>query len=275
MFSQWLGSKFSHPTAPFAASLSLCVLTLGFTSKNSPLRSFGIVPVLGCLFLAWRTAHATQNNTHQFYMSFLIGSTSSIAQQYLDSVLLSCWTYEARGPTSGLGGQRALRTPSDASRKSRSSTILDRTVFGLEETFRARSASTPWEVKHVPNFFPDRPEMVPTRRAYLIRALTRCLLSLLVVDMISYMGRDASMNSINFAPNRVPLFARFGDVHAEEAVLRLISSTLHWVTFVHLLQAMYDALAIVVIGLGFGRIERWPPLFGSWTECWSIRQFWG
>ena len=279
MFSQWLSTDISHPTTPFAASLTLCVLTLGFTSQNSPLRSFGIVPVLGCLFLSWRAGRTNQNDIHQFYMSFLTGSTSSMVLQYLDSVLLSCWTYEAQGPTSGLGGQTAIRTPSSPShlvRKSRSGTILlDRLLFGLEETFRARSAGTPWEVKHVPEFFPDGPNMVPTRRAYLIRMIRRCLLSLLVVDVISYMGRDASMNSINFAPNRVPFFTRFGDVHAEEVMLRLISSTLHWVTIVHLLQAMYDTSAILVIGLGLGRIERWPPLFGSWTECWSIRQFWG
>lgn len=253
MFPLWLSTDVPHVTVAFAASLSLCVLTLGFTSRTSPLRSFGMVLVLGCLFLAWRSVRTTQTNTHQFYTSFLMGSTSSMMLQYLDSALLSCWTYETRGPTSGLGGQTALRTPNENAShlgwKPRSITKVDRLVFGLEETFRARSAGTRWEVKHVPKFFPDQPNIIPTRRAYLIRAMRRCLLSLLVVDVISFMGRDASMNAINFAPSRVPFFA--------------------------LLQAMYDASAIVVIGLGLGRIERWPPLFGSWTECWSIRQFWG
>ena len=190
-----------------------------------------------------------------------MGSTSSMLP------LLSCWTYEARGPTSGLGGQTTLRTPNDNAshlgRKPRAITILDRLVFRLEETLRARSAGTCWEVKHVPKFLADQPDLVPTRRAYLIQAMRRCLLSLLVLDVISYMGRDASMNATNFAPSRVSFFTRLGAVRAEEALLGLISSTLHWVIFVYLLQAMYNASAIVVTGLGLGRIERWPPLFGS------------
>lgn len=209
MFSQWPSTAISHPTAPFAASLSLCVLTIGFTSQNSPLRSFGLIPELGCVFLAWRAVRTTQDDTHQFSTSFLMGSTSSMVLQYLDSVLLSRWTYEARGPTSGLGGQTALRTPRDAGhllgRKSRSGSIVDRMVFKFEETLHARSAGTPWEVKHVPKFLADGPDMVPMRRAYLSRTMTHYLLSLSVVDVISYMGRDASMNSTTFAPNRVPL----------------------------------------------------------------------
>ena len=117
--------------------------------------------------------------------------------------------------------------------------------------------------------------MVPTRAQFLYLSARRCLISLFIVDVISFMGRDATLNSVNFAQNRIPFFARLRSVTTEEILLRVISSVLHWVTFVFLLQALYDIAAILIIALGFGRIERWPPLFNRWTECWSVRQFWG
>ena len=278
MFMPLLDTILFHPATPFALSFSLCVLVLGFTSQKSPLRPLGLIPILGCMQLAMRTVRTKDETTHQLYMSMLMGSTASMAMQYLDSVLLSRWTYEAQGPTSALGGQRNLRTLSDAAqhgREPRARTFVHRLVFGWNEAFRARSSGTPWEVNHVPNFFPDRPDMVPTRANFLYMTARRCLVSLFIVDVISFMGRDATMNSVNFASSRIPFFARLQNATGEEILLRLISSVLHWVTFAFLLQAMYDTSAIVVIALGLGRIQNWPPLFNRWTECWSVRQFWG
>ena len=202
MFNQWLSSFLSYPVIPFALSLSICVLVLGFTSENSALRALGLIPMLGCMQLALRIVQIKNNTTNQLYMSMLMGSTVSMVIQYLDSVLLSRWSYEAQGPTSALGGQTELRTLSGAAQQEgeRSAGIIfRRLVFGWEETFRARSTRTPWEVKNVPKFFPDRPEMVPTRAQFLYLSARRCLISLFIVDVISFIGRDTISNSINFA----------------------------------------------------------------------------
>ena len=110
---------------------------------------------------------------------------------------------------------------------------------------------------------------------FLYSNVTQLSISLLFLDIVGYLGRDTSMNSVNFASSRVPFFSRFQDVTSKEVVLRLITSFMHWLVTVYLLQAIYDGVAIIVIAFDLGRIERWPPLFGSWTDCWSIRQFWG
>ena len=278
MFKISMDNILYHPTTPFIFSFGLGVLTLGFTSHNSPLRYLGFIPMLACIQLALRTVHARNESTHPLYMSMLLGSTVSMVMQYLDSVLLSRWSYEAQGPTSGLGGQVNLRKPDDTQQheqKPRSGNVVKRLVFGWEEAFRARSARTPWEVNHVPKFFPENPDLVPSRIQFLHWTFRRCLISLLAVDIISFLGRDATLNTINFASSRIPLFSRLQHVNTEDFTLRVISSVLNWVTFVYLLQAFYDLTAIVVIGLGLGRIERWPPLFNSWKEGWSIRNFWG
>ena len=62
--------------------------------------------MLGCLHLAMRTVQDTLGgqDINPLYMSLLMDSTASMMLQYLDSVLLSRWTYQAQGPDSALGG---------------------------------------------------------------------------------------------------------------------------------------------------------------------------
>ena len=271
----------AYPPTPSALSIGTIVLALGFTPPVSLLRPLGLIPMIGYVQLSMHAIHVKDRNINAFYMSIFLGSTTSMLMQYLDSVLLSRWSYEAQGPTSALGGQKPLRTPSSASKPTEgdylSSTFFSRLRFGWEEAFRARSTRTPWQVNHVPSFFPDHPKMVPTKMQFLYHMASEFLLSVLVLDVMSFMGQgqDASMNSVYFASSQVPIFTRLRNMTVEELIVRLTASVMHWVAIICLLQVMYDGAAIVVIGLDLGRIERWPPLFNSWNECWSIRQFWG
>ena len=270
----------AYPPFPSAVSIGIIVLVLGFTLPSSPLRPLGLIPMIGCTQLAMLAIQEIDENINPLYMSIFVGSTTSMLMQYLDSVLLSRWSYEAQGPTSALGGQKPLRTRSSASQPEGNfslSTFASRLKFGWEEAFRARSTRTPWQVNHVPYFFPDRPKMVPTKTQFMYRMASEFLLSVLILDLMSLMGQiqDASINSVYFASSQVPFFIRLRNLTVEEVILRLMASIMHWVATICLLQVMYDGAAIVVIALDLGRIERWPPLLNSSTECMSVRQFWG
>ena len=270
----------SYPPTASALSIGTIVLALGFTSPGSPLRTLGLIPMIGWVQLSIHAIRIGDEDINVLHMSIFVGSTTNMLMQYLDSVLLSRWSYEAQGPTSALGGQKPLRTPSRASRPEGnylSSTLSSRLRFGWEEAFRARSTRTPWQVNHVPSFFPDRPKMVPTKTHFLYWMALEFLLSVLILDVMSLMGQgqDAPMNSVYFASSQVPFFTRLQNVTIKEAVLRLMASFMHWLATICLLQVIYDGAAIAVIALGLGQIERWPPLFNSLTECWSVRQFWG
>lgn len=275
MSSQTLHPLLSNPLTAFILSLTQCVLVLGFTSREWPLRTLGLVPMLTYVYLALHASRIHHDTTNQLYLNILAGSTASLTLQYLDSTLLSRWDYTARGPTSGLGGQKSLLDGKNGQNRSVTTTFTSRLVFGWEETFRARSARSPWEVKNVPSFDPKRPHEVPTKAQFLRWAALRCLVSFFLVDLVSYLGRDTSKNAVYFAHSQIPVLTRWHHVTAEQLVLRLVSSVLHWVMAACLLQGLYDGAAIAVIGLGLGRIERWPPLFNRLGECWSIRHFWG
>ena len=266
----------AYPPTASALSIGTIVLALGLTPPGSPFRPLGLIPMIGCVQLSMYAIHIEDRNINALHLSIFVGSTTNMLMQYLDSVLLSRWSYEAQGPTSALGGQKPLRTLSSASQPEGnylSSTLSSRLSFGWEEAFRARSTRTPWQVNHVPCFFPDRPKIVPTKTQFQYRMALEFLLSVLILDVMSLMGQgqDGSMNSIYFASSQVPFLIRLRNVTVEEAVLRLMASIMHWVATICLLQVMYDGAAIVVVALGLGRIERWPPLFNSLTECWSVR----
>ncbi|KAI4173844.1 MAG: hypothetical protein LQ348_006462, partial [Seirophora lacunosa] len=241
-----------HPLTAFVLSLTQCVFVLGFTPSTFLLRTpLGLAPILSYVYLAF---HSSRSN---LYLNALISSTASMALQYLDSALLSRWTYAAQGPTSGLGGQKCLRreSDSDGDKAHRApASFTSRLRFGWKEAFRARSAASPWQVNNVPRFDSSRPEALPTKAQFVRTAALRCVLSLFVVDAVGWMGRDASMNAVHFAPGQVPVLARWREVTGEELALRVVSSLLHWMTFVCVLQAVYDGVAVVVVGLlGCGR----------------------
>ena len=268
----------AYPTMPYALSIGTFILILGFTSQHSLLRPLGFIPMLGCLQSALRIVQQQHHkDINTMCMSLLMAGTVCMVLQYLDAALLSRWTYETQGPTSAAGGQKHLRSATGiAQRKdqTRFANTLSRLKFGWEEAFRARSTRTPWEVNHVPDFMRGQ-SSIPTKRQFLGWNTVQSLISLLFLDVIGLLGRDASMNSVNFAANRVPFFSRLPQVTTDEMITRLITSLMHWVAAIFLLQVLYDGFAILVIALNLGRVERWPPLFGRWTDCWSIRQYWG
>ena len=76
-------------------------------------------------------------------------------------------------------------------------------------------------------FYPDRPKMVPTKARFLYRVTKELLLSLFILDVIGFLGRDVSMHSVYFASSRIPFFTRLEDVTMEEPVARLTTSLLH------------------------------------------------
>ncbi|CAF9935285.1 MAG: hypothetical protein HETSPECPRED_009728 [Heterodermia speciosa] len=274
---QTVGILTSLPT-PLALSLSVYILTLGFTSRNSLLRPLGLIPMISCALLAMHTVRAADKSINPLYTSIFSGGCTGMVLQYLDSVMLSRWTYEAQGPTSALGGQKLLRAskvPIEPKKDRHPNAFFSRLRFGWDEAFRCRSPRSPWEVKHVPRFFPDRPDREPSKTEFLYMMTKEFFVSVLFLDILSLMGRDVSGNPAKFASSEIPLFTRLPSLSAEVVILRLVSSVMHWVVTAFLLQVMYDAAAIAVVLFDFGRVERWPPLFNSWVECWSIRQFWG
>lgn len=256
---------------PLVFSVLIGSLIIGFTSRSSLLRPAAIPAEASCVYFALKNALSAPLDP-KFLNNLLVFGTSLIFLAYLDAAVLSKWTFEAQGPTSSRGGQTVLRTEKDESR-AKHGTVWERLNFGFDLCFRSRSAGTPWEVSNVPPFFRDQPEVVPNRGRFLYVTGKKLMFDILVLDVLQIAARYGDSSA--FQPLRVFFFSRLSDVTLEEFVSRIINTIVYWNVANMFLEIYYNTAAFVVIGLGLGNIAHWPPLFGYFTQLWSMRQFWG
>lgn len=259
-----------NPLLTNAISVAVVGSTLTFTNADSRLRLL-LLPIL----LAWTWVilpYSRRGVTRSLYASLLASQWLGICVQYLEMGLLSRWSYAAQGPTSGLGGQHHLR-PEKALLNGRARTSRFR--YMLDAVSNTRRAGSPWEVKQTPLFSAAAPAWVPSRTQFLRWTALKLGINLFILDLISLAPIDPGSNAVHFAWARVPVFARWGKVTREEIAIRAAATLAGWIVNCVVLEAMYDALAIVSVALGLYEVDAFRPMFGSTKECWSIRQFWG
>ncbi|KAH7115876.1 membrane bound O-acyl transferase family-domain-containing protein [Dendryphion nanum] len=96
----------------------------------------------------------------------------------------------------------------------------------------------------------------------------------ILLDMISMAGKDTSRNAVLFAENKVPFFSRLGEITSEDIAIRIMSSLIASTVTYLLFQFLYSGGAVLTVGLGLGHVQEWRPLFGEFTEIWSLRNTW-
>ncbi|KAA1478061.1 hypothetical protein DENSPDRAFT_829531 [Dentipellis sp. KUC8613] len=76
-----------------------------------------------------------------------------------------------------------------------------------------------------------------------------------------------------------PLFHLTGDsmqsVGSEGYLLRCVNIIAFMATPYALLNLQYTVLALCTVVLGTSYPEDWPDMFGKWSECYTVRKFWG
>ncbi|KAL7787168.1 membrane bound O-acyl transferase family domain-containing protein [Trichoderma ceciliae] len=252
--------------------VGVVVLVVGFTSANSFLRPL-LLPLMAAL-VSYALVFNKEAIAHKGTWTLINMNTSGLFLQYLDVGLISRWTYSTYGPTSSLGGQpNANLSIADRKRpRQQSSNLLPRLQWGFTTATSWRAPATLWEVKGTPHF-----AKLPSRRHFIIRKTISLIWSLLVLDMMSLMGGqpDAEANAAKFSWDKVRILTRLGEVSRNEVILRTIVVYIRWVAIYYYIQAFYCSLAILCVMVGISPVERWPPLFGSVSEMYTIRNTWG
>ena len=200
--------------------------------------------------------------------------------KYLDLVLLSAWSTEARGPTRRDGGLEpvvgekgtTLRLGSPPSRRRNA---WEDVWWALTLIFNNRLVDTPWEVRSVPAFSEEHPGWVPSRARFVLTSSATALVCFVLLDAIRLLAAPPEVNAVLFAPERVAFFSRLGDVSLEEVVVRYISAGMYGVVTFLFFQGVYCGMGAIMVGLGVSEVRIWRPYFGSLIESWSLRRFWG
>ena len=280
-------AMFDNLFTPVLLSTILSSTAVGFTGATSTFRYAVVPPIVSLAIASLRISiqEYKDGTSTPIYKALLVALAFVTILQHLDSALLSRWTFESQGPTSGAGGHRDIRTVTTAysirpkhdhaPAAKPNDTWLQRFLFGFARCFDWRFPATPWEVNHTPKFIPSQPSHIPSKGQFLYWTSGRILICLLALDVLGVMRRDTSQNEVLFSQSKIQLFSRLSEVTAEELPVRVLAAILQWSGAIVILQIIYDVTAFLFVGLSFSSVERWPPLFGTWSECWSLRQFWG
>ncbi|PYH94737.1 hypothetical protein BO71DRAFT_483561 [Aspergillus ellipticus CBS 707.79] len=259
----------------FGLQTAILSFAVGFTVSGSVIRPAGLLATLLCTYYALPYA---QGIDHSVLRAFLGSAIVYLNILYMDVVLLHQWTFEAKGPISSQGGlvpdqYRVLKSHHTVNEQSRR---WERIQFGYTTSLQSRFPGTKWPVKNIPPFARSNAGYTPSKASFLYTTTIKWILCILLIDCIDTFKTGADENAITFFSEKIPFLTRLSAVSAEELTARVLSTFGYWAASYVVLEAVYSTLGIVAVLFGDATdIRKWPPMFGSIQDCYSLRQFWG
>lgn len=128
-----------HPVIFYLLEQLMITLILGFTSADSILRPAFLPLLVACV---WKVISICLERIHRIpWAAFAGGVIICNLLGYVESALISKWTFEAQGPTSSAGPEPLQAT--HANRNNRGS-FWERCRFGYLATTSSRNIGTPY-----------------------------------------------------------------------------------------------------------------------------------
>jgi hypothetical protein len=253
---------------------------IAFTSPSSSIRFIALLPVVAASCLVVARCHDYLPFPGVSIVAGVAGWGSLNSIRYVEIVLLCKWSFDTHGPASFpyIAKAEDKTTKSDAI--NRTSPNLGRTAwkrlrFALPITLFPRRVGTPYETPHIPPFFSQDPQRVPSRAEFLSRTAVTILLSYLILDLcLCLSAAPAVKMALNFSPQAVPFLTRLRDISVRELVIRSLSSLSLAIVTPCGMSMFYGIMAFLAVGLGLTDVSGWRPLFGSPLNAYTIRRFW-
>ena len=267
-----LATSFLVATTSLSASLVLTALAISFTSPASLFRPALLPLHLYLTYITWSYTRKFQDLT---LGPFFIGTQGGFILQYIESVLINGWAYEAQGPTSTRAGLVPLKRSDEEDRSRTQAGFVERFNFGFWIASQTRYPATQWPVKNIPPFSTTDSGFVPSKRTFLIQRLMKAVVYILILDFMSLGNDTGNDNAELFPSSHIAFFTRLPDVSMQEIGLRILMAIMPWVVPYFMLDLFYCVAGISAIMIGVTSVEQWPPFFGPLTRCTSIRKFWG
>lgn len=157
------------------------------------------------------------------------------------------------------------------------STFSDRIRQSFRLVLSPRGIGTKLQIANIPRFS-DFGNMLPTRRQFLWSRSRDFVWRYLLLDALSavavfYQHSGRGKDYLSFIGPDVHVL-HFG-MGLKELCVRTVLQILFtlWTKFT--LSFLYDSVSLVAVGFSLSAPEDWPPLFGSISEAWTMRRFWG
>lgn len=239
----------------------VAILTRPFSSLRYP--AVVLISILCWAFLS--TIHYHMEN--RTWKAIWCSVATSFPLVSVEKLLLSRWSYDARGPEAYRKKNDAVKRGEEKPRpNSTLEHILDRLIFALDTLFSTRGLGKPWEVKGIP------PGHVSSRRAFLLRTAMSTFFFLFIVTLAgSQPLPDPDLVSLR----RIPLLTRLANVTSEELLVRSLVTIGFGFSAFCLLSASHGLFDLLFVGTGLSSPAISRPGFGSFRELYTIRRLWG
>ena len=268
----------THPLFLDIIQITTIALVVSFTVANSRLRLL-VLPLT--LSIPWYVVPRCRERVQGDIWSGIAGSTSVFyCLTFVDLALLSKWCFESHGPSDPIyslhfaRSSRQIKQDSNAWQTPDRSSLADRLHFGFSSALNSRMIGTPWEVKGVPPFSTKNSTFVPTKAQFLLQTCLRLLTVYLVLDLLTAWG-DPDQNPVTYSLDLVPLFRRLGEVTVEQIAVRLITTIALWTSIYCIMTILYSVVSLIAVLSGASETRSWPPVYGSLSNAYTIRRFWG
>ena len=262
----------THPISLLGQQLSVIILALGFAPHRSVL-TFAVIPIL-IIYSACIVPRCIAYLHRSSWAALVGGYSTTFLLQYFSMLLVQ----RRQAPTSRsafmeVGDGKAARI----AHRTTETTLEDawtRIRQGIESAVSFRRSCTPEEVRNVPFFSNEDRKYVPPRAEFLRHHLKLLVFCYLTLDILG-LGADPDENAVFFAPEMIPFFARTGEISGAELAMRILCTLGGGLGMFCSQQAVYSIMALIFVGLNVSEPKYWRPLFGSITEAYTLRRFWG
>ncbi|KAL8707943.1 MAG: hypothetical protein Q9220_007086 [cf. Caloplaca sp. 1 TL-2023] len=196
--------------------------------------------------------------------------------------LIRRWDFASNGPTHDPvpGENAAIKIKSETRKPAqRSMTIseaLRRLRFGYNVTTSHRNIRTPYVVKNTPPYSTTDPAFIPSRLAFCLRKAWIILSTYLIIDLVSQQSQPLEVNARMYSADRVRIMTGAADNLSLEMVLTRFATVLsYWFCTAIVIDAFSSFFNFVMVALCLEPVEVYRPNFGSVSEAYTVRQFWG
>lgn len=264
----------SHPTlglslGSFTAAHFLCTATLGFTTKDQAwIRRVVSILVFIFTFIGDRTASAVSDNAS--LRCLLV--TFSWVQAFNGNSLLCLLKTEYKTLNQERHQNTAPKSVFVGSGASGNGSFFSRLIWAIAMQWNLRRIKTSRPARTTPPFSSKDPSYVPSRGRFLLNRIAVILASIAYMAII---GLQPQPTREDLSSDRVRFFSRLNEVTLYELLQRAIS-TVTWLSGIGTTSEIcYNVIAVVLVGLGLSEPVMWPSWFGSFTEAYSVRRWWG
>lgn len=272
-----LDLPYLRPVALVLVEVATTILAVGFTLPSSKyIRMHGMILVAACTYFTVQTTRGHVSNV--MVANVLAGNAMTYLLRYLELALLEKWSFDDRGPTRMKSLEKeqnnAIKLKKETLAYPRQATAWQRLKFGASVTLNPRQLNTPHQIRNVPTWSKKDPQYVPSRGEFLRRTAVKVLLSYLIVDICT-LGAQPERNDVLFSDEKVRFFARLDSVSLQELLIRVSASLILWLNIWCIFNILHGSLMVFAVGSGFTSVKDWRPPFGSLSEAYSVRRFWG